>query len=229
MAPHSIGSLYNFDSVAESYDDWYRRPVGRLYDVLEKRAVADLLPDSASGDRLLEVGCGTGHWSAFFVERGFRLTGFDMADRMVAIARGKGIPEAKFCRADAGAIPFSDDAFDVAAAITLLEFLPQPRRAIEEMVRCVRAGGVIIVGVLNRWSCLGLSRRIKATALFRSARFYSRRELTTFLSEYGRAEVRSAACFVPWRRALWAGPFLDRAAAALGLPFGDFLAGRVRL
>ena len=225
----SIGSLHDFDSVAQSYDEWYEGAVGRMYDRLEKKAIANLLPSPASGDRLLEIGCGTGHWSAFFAEQGFRVTGLDISGRMLTIARGKRIPRAEFCRADAGAVPFPDDTFDVAVAITLLEFVPEPPRAIEEMVRCVRHGGRIVVGVLNRWSYLGLSRKSRASPLFRAARFFSLRELRGLLSEYGQADVHSAACFLPWRRALWLASILDGAARALALSFGDFLAGRVRL
>jgi ubiquinone/menaquinone biosynthesis C-methylase UbiE len=213
---------------AERYDDWYRRPVGRVYDMLEKKAMGALLPDPTSGDRLLEVGCGTGHWSAFFVERGFRVTGLDISARMVQIAREKRTRNAKFYQADAAAIPFADHAFDVVAAITLLEFVTDPRRVLREMARCVRDGGCILVGVLNRWSYLGISRKVRRTPLFRAATFFSSRAFRRLLSEYGPTEVRSAACFLPWRWVLGAAPVLDRAALAVGLPFGDFLAGRVQ-
>jgi ubiquinone/menaquinone biosynthesis C-methylase UbiE len=224
-----VGSLYDFDSVAQSYDEWYRRPVGRMYDRLEKKAIANVLPSPASGDRLLEIGCGTGHWSAFFARQGFRVMGLDISAPMLAMARGRRIPRAEFCRADAGTVPFAGSEFDVAAAITVLEFVPEPRKLMEEMVRCVRSGGRIVVGALNRWSYSGLSRKLRGKPLFRDARFFSRRELRELLSEYGNVKVRSAACFFPWRWALRLAPALDRAACALGLPFGDFLAGEVRL
>jgi len=200
-----------------------------MYDRLEKKAIAKLLPSPASGDRLLEIGCGTGHWSAFFAEQGFRVTGLDISAHMLTIARGRRIPRAEFCRADAGTLPFPDDTFDLAAAITVLEFVREPRRVVEEMVRCVGDGGRIVVGALNRWSYLGLSRKLRAKPLFRDARFFSRRELRQLLSRYGKPEVRSVACFLPWRWALRIGPALDGAARALGLPFGDFLAGKVHV
>lgn len=225
----SVRSLPDFDPVAQSYDGWYKRRVGRIYDRLEKKAVADLLPSTANGDRLLEIGCGTGHWSAFFAERGFRVTGLDISAAMLTMARGRRIPGAEFCRGDAASVPFPDGTFDVAAAITVLEFVPEAGKVMEEMVRCVRSGGRIIVGVLNRWSYLGLSRKLRRRPLFRDATFFSPRELRKLLSRYGRAHVRSAACFLPCRWALGLAPALDRAARALGLPFGAFLAGEVRL
>lgn len=224
----AIARSYDFNRVAAKYDDWYRGPVGRMYDVLEKRAIGGLLPDPSSGNRLLEVGCGTGHWSAFFAERGFHVTGLDISARMVQVAREKQIPNAKFYQADAAAIPLPNDSFDVVGAMTLLEFVPDPRTVLAEMARCVRDGGSIVVGVLNRWSYQGISRKVWRTPLFRSARFFSMWRLRRLLSEYGPAEVCSTAFFLPWRWALQAAPVLDRAAGAVSLPFGDFLAGRIQ-
>ena len=48
---------------------------GVLYDKLEKRAMVCLLGKVKEGDTLLEVGAGTGWWSLFFSELGFRVTG----------------------------------------------------------------------------------------------------------------------------------------------------------
>ncbi len=226
--PKATGSAFDFGGLAERYDDWYERPVGRVYDILEKRAVSEFLPDATHGDQLLEVGCGTGHWSAFFAEHDFRVTGVDISASMLEIARGKGIRGADFYQGEADAIPFYDNAFDVVVAITLLEFVPQPQTVLEEMARCVRDQGSIIVGVLNRWSYQGLSRRIWDKPLFRSASFFSRKSLKKLLAHYGQTEVRSAAFFLPWTWALAPAPVVDRTASAFGLPFGDFLVGRVQ-
>jgi ubiquinone/menaquinone biosynthesis C-methylase UbiE len=224
----AMARSYDFNRIAAKYDDWYRGPVGRVYDVLEKRAIGGLLPDPSSGNRFLELGCGTGHWSAFFAERGFHVTGLDISARMVQVAREKQIPKAKFYQADAAAIPLPDDSFDVVGAITLLEFVGDPRKVLAEMARCVRDGGCIVVGVLNRWSYQGIARKLQRTALFRSARFFSLRVLRKLLAEYGPAQVRSTAFFLPWQWALAAAPVLDWAASLVRLPFGDFLAGRVQ-
>jgi ubiquinone/menaquinone biosynthesis C-methylase UbiE len=187
-----------------------------------------LLPNPSSGNRFLELGCGTGHWSAFFAERGFHVTGLDISARMVQVAREKQIPNAKFYQADAAAIPLPNDSFDVVGAITLLEFVPDPCKVLAEMARCVRDGGCIVVGVLNRWSYMGISRKIERTPVFRSARFLSLGALRKLLSEYGPTQVCSTAFFLPWRWALGAAPVVDRAASLVRLPFGDFLAGRVQ-
>jgi SAM-dependent methyltransferase len=157
------------------------------------------------------------------------VVGLDISGPMLLKARKKRVAGAQFLQADAGIIPFGDSTFDVVAAITVLEFVPQPGEVLKEMARCARAGGRLLVGVLNRWSYLGLSRRIWGSSTFRAARFFSRPELKRLLSPHGRVRVDSVACILPWRRAVWAAHFIDRLATVMALPLGDFLVGEVRL
>ena len=60
-------STFDFDPLAETYDRWYDTAEGAMYDRLEKQAVAELLFENTHGKKLLDVGCGTGHWSRFFM------------------------------------------------------------------------------------------------------------------------------------------------------------------
>ena len=125
----SDASTFDFGMIADSYDRWYQTPLGRAYDLLEKRAVARMLPRAAPDARLLDLGCGTGHWSAFFATLGFKVTGMDIAPEMIAAARAKHIAGASFDVADAHKLPFDDGEFDVATAITTLRRSP-PRSSI---------------------------------------------------------------------------------------------------
>ena len=224
---NSPGS-FGFGAVAGSYDSWYETPVGRAYDALEKKAIGSILPAPTEGDRLLEIGCGTGHWSRFFAEEGFRVTGIDVSHEMIRVASDKGMADTSFRVADAACLPFGDGVFDVAAAITVLEFVVSPRAALQEMARCVRRGGRIIVGGLNKYSLLGIWRRVRSSETFASAKFFSVTELGGLLSEFGIARVRSVAFVVPWRWMLWAAPALDVIGQMCYLPWGDFLVGEVR-
>ena len=70
---------FDFDVVADKYDKWYETAKGAMYDRLEKKAVSRYLRQNAQGMKLLEVGCGTGHWSEFFSECGFEVTGIDVS------------------------------------------------------------------------------------------------------------------------------------------------------
>jgi len=106
-------SRFDFDTVAEKYDGWYNTPVGAMYDKLEKRAISRYLGRDGHGKKLLEIGCGSGHWSSFFAERGFSVTGIDISEAMLQIAKGKNIPNAVFQSGDAHSLPFDDNSFDV--------------------------------------------------------------------------------------------------------------------
>ena len=89
-------SFFDFNPLAGEYDKWYKTAEGRQYDMLEKRALGRLIGKVESGVSLLEVGMGTGWWSLFFSELGYRVTGVDVSPNMVEVARLKNIPNARF-------------------------------------------------------------------------------------------------------------------------------------
>jgi ubiquinone/menaquinone biosynthesis C-methylase UbiE len=223
-------STFDFDLLADSYDRWYETVEGTVYDKLEKQAVARFLPRNVYGKNLLDVGCGTGHWSRFFSDRGFKVMGIDLSPMMVDVARSKRTDGASFEVADAHALPFEDGRFDVAVAITTLEFVRDPALVVQEMVRCTRRpGGLVIVGALNSLS--GINRRRKATGKepYAVARFFAPRQLRNLLVPCGRTRVETVA-FVPRQRPLmWLGLLWDTPARLLQLPTGAFIVGRAAL
>lgn len=219
---------FDFGGMASSYDAWYETRLGCTYDALEKRAVERMLPDPADGDRLLDVGCGTGHWSAFFGEHGFTVSGVDISQEMVGVARGKDIRAASFEVADAHALPFEEGRFDVVAAITTLEFVRDAEGVVGEMARCTRGpGGVILVGALNALAGVNLRRKAAGKRPYRDARLFSPRQVKAILAAYGKPLVRSTT-FVP--QAAWAmslAPLCDLVGQMLRLPNGAFVVGKV--
>jgi len=221
---------FSFGEMADSYDAWYKTRLGFTYDALEKEAVARMLPDPIGGDRLLDIGCGTGHWSAFFSERGFVVTGVDISPEMIEVARGKRVANASFAVADAHALPFEDGRFDVTAAMTTLEFVRDAEEVVGEMGRCTRRpGGVLVIGVLNAAASINRRRKRAGKEPYASARLSTPSELKSLLAQYGKACVKSVA-FVPrWSSLVWLSPLLDTLGRRLRPGHGAFIAGRVRL
>ncbi len=218
-------SRFDFDEVADSYDDWYDTPTGGLYDRIEKRIVREWLPSPSGGKRLLEIGSGTGHWSRFFTQAGFQVVGIDCSRRMLLAASAQRIPGATFLFADARAVPFASGLFDVTAAITTLEFVTEPERALSEMARCTRPGGTLIIGALNRDSSLGIRRRRNPSPIFKNTGMLTVRWITKHLAVFGRSHVRTVAFSRP---RLGIGP-VEWVARKTRLPWGDFIIAACRV
>lgn len=190
--PELGGVLFDFGRLAGKYDRWYDTRLGKAYDRLERKTVSRYLPRISSGGRLLDVGCGTGHWSRFFAARGFKVTGIDLSGEMIAQARSRKSPGCHFKKADARSLPFADGSFDLITAMTVLEFIPDPRPALQEMFRCLKPGGKVLLGLLNRSAPLNQRRLSGREEPYISGHLPTRRELRALLRPYGRVSVHGA-------------------------------------
>lgn len=223
-------SPFEFDLLSYKYDSWYETAKGRMYDRLEKKAISRYLPPSAKGKKLLEVGCGTGHWSQFFSGYGFEVTGVDVSERMIDIAKSKNISNASFQIADGHSLPFPDETFDVTAAITTLEFVHDAESVVEEMVRCThKPAGQLLVGVLNARASLNRQRKKDSKSLWATARLFSPKQLKQLLEPYGQVYMLIAG-FVPNQIVLLPlTPLFDAIGRFLHIPYGVFIAVEVKL
>jgi SAM-dependent methyltransferase len=107
----------------ERYDRWFERPWGRHAFSVERDALLAAL-GPLDGEELLDRGCGTGRFTAAFEHAGAEVTGIDNDPAMLARAAAR--TDAARLLADAHSLPVSDDTFDVAVAVTLLEFAATP-------------------------------------------------------------------------------------------------------
>jgi len=222
-------SRFDFDLTASSYDRWYTSRRGAMYDRLEKKVITQYLPNNTRGKKLLEVGCGTGHWSRFFSEYGFEVTGIDFSERMINAALQKGIPNVSFHMANGHLLPFEDSTFDLTAAITTLEFVRDAEAVLREMIRCTRKPGRILIGMLNALSKVSQQRANSPESPYAAARLISPVKLKEFLEPYGQVEIIVGG-FVPGQS--WLIPFapcFDRIARMFGNQKGAFIAAMLKL
>jgi SAM-dependent methyltransferase len=99
-----------------------------------------------SDARWLDVGCGTGVFTELVLDRCAPTTvvAIDPSAAQIKLARSKQVAQrADFRVADAQALPFPDGAFDVVASALVINFIPDPARALAEMRRVARPGGVL--------------------------------------------------------------------------------------
>ncbi len=222
-----------FDDQAAAYDSWFATPLGRLVDEVEKQAIFRLTPE-VEGRRILEIGCGTGNFSLALAHKRAKVVGFDCSSPMLARAQEKVSRQdldLTLVRGLASHLPFVDESFDGVMCILAMDFMTEREIALREMVRVLRFGGFLLVGMLNRFSLWSAERAIKAwfkPSLWREVRFITHRELRRLLSaplELTAIRTGQAIYFPPWasRRLLPGYPYLENLGAGLTLPTGAFL------
>jgi len=201
--------------IAAGYETWYLT-IGRQADRQEKALLQWLLTAFPEMHTILEVGCGTGHFTRWFTELGLQAVGLDPSHPMLDEVLSLSSPV--YLQGDALTLPFLSKSFDLVSLITTLEFLPDPLKALTEALRVARQG--ILLGVLNAESRLGREYKRKGGPIWEVARFFTPCELRQML----RVVVAGEEVKVIWRTALW--PFWP---GALPLPWGGFIGMAVKL
>ncbi len=120
----------------------YERYMGRWSRAIGEKFLAWLAPPQNA--RWLDVGCGTGAFSELIVQRYTpqSLSGIDPSAVQIDYARAK-LPNADLRVADSMALPFGDGEFDVITSALVLHFIPDRGKALAEMKRVTRSGGII--------------------------------------------------------------------------------------
>jgi ubiquinone/menaquinone biosynthesis C-methylase UbiE len=139
----------------------------------------------AAGEKILDVGCGTGSLTFALAKHPDlrEITAIDYSPVFVeATAQRNTDSRVKVRQADACDLPFQDRSFDRAMALLMLHFVPEAGKAVAEMRRVVRPGGVVAAVV---WDHLGGMPGMRMMV-----------DTVAALSEGGR-QLRSRYCFQP--------------------------------
>lgn len=221
------GGGAGFDRIASRYDKWYEKPVNRFIDTLERRGLREVLPAAAGDSLLLDLGTGTGHWLSLGTEAGYTVFGLDRSMEMLRVAVPRAGGQVCLIQGDGLCLPFPDACFDSVFSVTTLEFISDPIRALDEMNRCLKPGGTLVLGVLNAISFLGLKRKILRNSTFRGAHFFTVAELKRILSDSGRVSITTCAFMPPWGWLLALGEWLERAGRVLAPAMGQLIVAGV--
>lgn len=169
-------------------DNWWYR---------ERREIlsAELLRFSVPGTAV-DIGAASGGSCRVLAEHGWRATGIDLSPDAVALARAQGV---EAYEGDARYLPLAPCAYDLALALNVLEHIEDDARAVAEIARVLRPGGIALVSVpcdMALWSA-------QDVALGRVRR-YTRRALTELVE--GAGLVLEAV----WSRGVLVRPLLRR-------------------
>ncbi|MGM0373529.1 MAG: class I SAM-dependent methyltransferase [Chloroflexota bacterium] len=209
------GNPFTNPALTEGYENWYET-TGRRADRLEKALLQRFTADFPHAHTLLEIGCGTSHFSRWFAALGLRVTGMDISRSMLREATQRS--DLPHFLGDALRLPLANGSFDLAALITTLEFLPDPLQGLSEGFRVARQG--LILGVLNRHSVLGMKLQRSNEPPWDEARLFTPKELSDLVQQAaGTRKIQ-----IKWRTTLY--PLLP---FSLPLPGGGFIGIRVQI
>jgi len=209
ITKHPVGSKGFFADLDEYHFD-------KLHHLLR------LIPFEAyRGRRVLEVGCGAGTDLARFARYGARVTGIDIANSAIGLARlnfRQQQLESDLIVADGEQLPFANGVFDLVYAHGVVQYTADGRRLVEECRRVLKARGQAIFQAYNRFSWLNaLSKIMKVDLEHADApalRTYSIGEFRSLLTEFSHVRIVPERFPVKtrlhggWKGALYNGVFV---------------------
>jgi ubiquinone/menaquinone biosynthesis C-methylase UbiE len=124
--------------------------------------------DGVKGQQVLEVGCGAGTDLVRFARGGAEVTGIDLAESAIELARKNfalsGL-SADLRVASGEQLPFPDHSFDLVYAHGVVQYTADDRALVAEARRVVKPGGLVIVQVYNRVSWLNALSKVMKVGL----------------------------------------------------------------
>jgi 2-polyprenyl-3-methyl-5-hydroxy-6-metoxy-1,4-benzoquinol methylase len=155
-----------------------------------------LLEHVAPGLRVLDVGCGEGHFTAALAAAGAQVIGLDVAAEPLRRARERH-PELELRLLDeAGPWPLADASFDVVWAGEVIEHVADTAAWLSELRRVLRSGGSLLLSTPANGRLSLLAAALSPSAFARRfdprgdhLRFYSRATLTRLIEEFGFQDV----------------------------------------
>jgi len=128
----------DYDQIANTYDRRYQQN-----DYSGVEAALTAFVGDRGKDRVLEVGCGTGHWLQCLGGTRFRVAGLDVSDQMLAYARAQA-PSAALVQGSAEHLPWAGESFDRVFCINAFHHFQNKVAFLAEAIRVLRPGGLMM-------------------------------------------------------------------------------------
>ena len=156
-----------FEKEATSYSQVRER----TYSFLTQKKIVLELVDGYQG-KVLEIGCGGGYLLLDLMKRNFQVFGLDISIKMLTIAKKRAIKaedKIHLMQGDIENLPFYSNEFEVIICMGVLEYLSSKEKALQEIYRVVKPGGVAILSIPNAISLYYLTYEL-ACFLYRPIR-----------------------------------------------------------
>lgn len=141
----------------DDFSDGYERERHHGYHAMLDDLECDVVLPFARGKDALEVGCGTGLILSRVAHEARRAEGVDLSPGMLELAKKRGLDVRE---GSATELPYPDASFDVVYSFKVLAHVPDIEKALSEMARVCRPGGVVLAELYNPFSLRFLAKRI---------------------------------------------------------------------
>jgi ubiquinone/menaquinone biosynthesis C-methylase UbiE len=118
-----------------------------------------------TGERILDVGCGSGIFSHWLAERGLKVSALDISPKLIALGRAR-YPNVEFQVGDAEHLPYESGAFDAVSLFGVIHHFPDPAQLAREVARVTKPGGSFFAFDPNRRNPFMYLYRVKSSPCY---------------------------------------------------------------
>lgn len=132
-------SVQTYNKIAKKYSEFYSSDLDSEF----VSSFINVLPEKA---KILDLGCGTGRLLGVFQKKGFSITGLDLSEKMLEIAK-KNFPQIKFVKSDMRKTRFKNNSFDALIVAYSVIHIPKKEipATIKEFARILKPKGKLML------------------------------------------------------------------------------------
>lgn len=134
------GKKVDYDEIAVTYNERYE--AGGSFEGIA--SILKSIIQNSSAERILEVGCGTGHWLGELQRLERELFGLDLSPGMLGQAT-QGLKSTPLVCGNASCLPFIDACFDMIFCVNAIHHFDQKQKFISQAKRAIQSGGMLVI------------------------------------------------------------------------------------
>ncbi|MEY3470868.1 MAG: hypothetical protein RLZZ223_218 [Candidatus Parcubacteria bacterium] len=181
-------TIETYEQMADLYNS--------LYPDVNKDNI-DFFIDKLNGDKILDIGCGSGRDAEYFVSKGLDVTGIDLSNRFIEISKAK-VPNAQFIKMDMRNINFPVNSFDGIWLMASLLHIPklEIKNTVIKFREVLKTNGIVYISVkLGEGERFVKKDRYKGLEKFFA--FYTESEIADLLENCGFEIIKLSLYKVP--------------------------------